>query len=174
MKLYRPHSLTPAILTAMVLILTTGCSDESSSEPTPTTTTESPESKASAAFERYWDAYIEISNSGEVNAEELSGVADGKFVEEVLGTLAQQADSGVVRVGEPDFGEFETQVNGAAATSVVCMDEREWGARQGGEDLPPPGDDFPPTEQTATVEFRDGEWIVTDVDSEEGAECSVD
>lgn len=161
---------------ALVAVLT-GCSGSSgSSEPAATAAVTTPaapsaEDQATAAYQRYWDVWVQLSTSGDIDARAFDGVAEGAFVESDLKALRDQADAGIVRVGEPEFSSFETTVDGTTAISVVCLDERAWGARSGDRTLDPPGEDFPPRALRATLTTKDDGWIVTDVTSEEKTPC---
>lgn len=162
---------------ALVAVLT-GCAGGSSEEPTApaTVTTQaapSDEDQATAAYQRYWDVWVQLSTSGDIDARAFDGVAEGAFVESDLKALRDQADAGIVRVGEPEFSAYETTVDGTTATSVVCLDERAWGARSGDRTLDPPGEDFPPRALRATLTAKDDGWIVTDVTSEDQTPCPV-
>ncbi|GAA3528780.1 hypothetical protein GCM10022234_27580 [Aeromicrobium panaciterrae] len=135
------------------------------------TTAKSEADEASAAYQRYWDVYVQLANSGDVSPAAFSSVADGTFVERDLKKLGDQADEGLLRVGKPKFSDFQTTVDGDTATSLVCRDDSPWGAKTAdGKDLPPlpAGDPFP---YQAKLEKRDGAWIVVDVAEKADATC---
>lgn len=157
-----------------LLILATAAGCSGSNEPAataPTTDAPSAEEQATAAHQRYWDVYVELSNSGDIDPQAFDGVAEGSFVEGKLKVLGDQAESGVVRVGEPKLTSYTTTVDGDTASSVVCLDERAWGARSGDRDLAPPGDKFPPTAVRATLKVKGDGWIVTDVTASKETSC---
>lgn len=162
---------TTVAVVALSLSLT-ACGDDTDSpdDPDPTAPTASPEDDAEDAYAAYWDVYVQAANSGEVDPAAFGAVADGAFVETDLRNLRDQADSGVVRVGEPIFGPYTTSVDGDNAISRVCKDDSEWAATgPDGQELPPPDDE--PTPFQATLELRETGWIVTDVAVQEGEEC---
>lgn len=169
------RSLAALVLAATTTLSLVACNESGApTSPSASASTPSPEEQATTAYKAYWDVYIQASTSGEVPSTLFEGVADGTFVETTLKTLGNQADAGVVRVGEPVLSDFDTVVDGTTASSVVCVDERKWGARSGEKDLAPPGDKFPPYALRATLEQRDGKWIVTDEKSDHETTCSTD
>ena len=124
------------------------------------------------AFENYWSVYVQIANSGDVNVRAFDGIADGPFLETVFKALSMQADSEVVRVGEPVFCEFTTTVEGDTASSVVCRDDSQWGAERQGELIEGSVSDTPePRPYVGTLELRDGHWVVTNVEMAEDRVC---
>lgn len=160
-----------APLAAMIVLA--GCSGSNEPEPASTVTASaepSAEEQATAAHQRYWDVYVQLANSGDVSAAAFEGVADGSFIESDLKSLGDQADAGVVRTGEPEFSDFKTVVDGDSATSLVCFDETGWGFTKDGEPLESPGD-IEPTPFTATLEERDGAWLVTDLEFTKNTPC---
>jgi len=167
----RRRLATIALISTGALVLTACGDDEQSDPPRPTSTASapSPTEQVEAAYQRYWDVYVQLSNSGDIDSAAFTGIAEGSFIESTLKNLRDQADSGVVRVGEPAFSAFRTEVKGQKATSLVCLDEREWSAKHDGEKLPPPDTDPSPIE--ASLERRDGGWIVTDLDFRKGETC---
>lgn len=160
----------------LAMIVLAGCSGSSESEPAPTVTASaepSAEERATAAYQRYWDVYIQLSNSGDIDAAAFQGIADGPFVETDLKLLGNQADAGVVRVGEPQLTDFSTTIDGDAATSTVCLDESQWAAKVDGEVIPDSTGGPPtPTPVVATLAQRGDDWIVTDVKYTEEDGCS--
>lgn len=169
------RSAAACAATVAVMTLSACGSDEETPEAPvlPTASTEAdPEALATEAYQKYWDAYITMSNSGEVQPALLEGVADGAFVELDLKLLEDQAEAGVRRVGEPQFGEFTTTVDGDTATSEVCYDERPWGATSDGATVPGYAEDSTPGLMKATLADRDGNWIVTDLKFTEDASCA--
>ena len=138
--------------------------------PRPPLPQPSAEEQATAAYQRYWDVYVQLANSGDVDAAAFAGVADGSFIESDLKSLGDQAEAGVVRTGEPEFSDYKTVVDGDSATSLVCFDETSWGFTKDGEPLEVPGD-IKPTPFTATLEERDGAWLVTDLEFTKDAPC---
>lgn len=160
-----------AVLVAAVAFTVASCGDgEDEPRPTVTTTAPTPQQQATAAYQRYWQVYVQLANSGVVDASAFAGVAEGHFVELDLKLLGDQADAGVVRVGEPTIGEYHTSVDGDTATSVTCVDESTWTAKKDGEDVPLP-DDVEANAFKASLEKRDGAWIVTDVAPDEETTC---
>ena len=160
-----------SLATVTMSISLAACTDDKP-DPKPSaspTTTKSGADEATAAYQRYWDVYVQLANSGDVNPKAFSSVADGTFVESDLKKLGDQADDGLLRVGEPKFSDFKTTVDGDTATSLVCRDDSPWGAKTAdGKELPPlpAGDPFP---YQAKLEQRDGAWIVVDVAEKPGA-----
>lgn len=167
----RLASLVLAAITAFGL---TACGGESD-DPAPTVKTSaapSAEDEATAAYARYWDVYVQVSNSGDIDPAAFAGVADGKFLETDLKLLGDQAEAGVVRVGEPKITDYTTKVDGEKATSTVCLDESQWAAEVDGETIPgSKGGDPTPTPVVAELAKRDGAWIVTDVKYTEKDGC---
>ncbi|MGJ9422888.1 hypothetical protein [Aeromicrobium sp. CF3.5] len=172
----RPAAPRCAALLFVAAVGLSACSGDEpeSSTPVPSAAPSEPsaEEMASEVHEQYWDAYIQMSNSGEVDPALFEGVADGSVVELDLKLLGDQAEAGVRRVGEPQFGEFTTTVDGDSATSEVCYDERPWGATSDGTTVPGYAEDSTPGLMKATLADRDGSWIVTDLEFTEDASCA--
>jgi|GEM_PF-3721604 len=168
----RRRLATIALISASALTLV-ACGDDAKDDPprpTATASVPTPKEQVEAAYQRYWDVYVQLSNSGDIDSAAFTGVAEGSFVESTLKNLRDQAESGVVRVGEPTFSTFRTEVEGRKATSLVCLDERKWAAKHDDKTLPPPSD-ADPSPIEATLEQRDGGWIVTDLDFRKGETC---
>lgn len=165
--------LLVSLATVTMSISLAACTDDKP-DPKPSvspTTAKSEADEATAAYKRYWDVYVQLANSGDVNPAAFSNVADGTFVELDLKKLGDQADDGLLRVGEPKFSDFKTTVDGDTATSLVCRDDSPWGAKTvDGKKLPPlpAGEPFP---YQAKLDKRGGVWIVVDVAEKADATC---
>lgn len=163
-----------ALACAVALALTlAACGGDDDPAPGPSEpATVAPVDEATEAFEDYWAVYVQMANSGEISPRGFDGVADGVFLETVLKALTEQADSGVVRVGEPDFGDFSTTVTDGTASSVVCRDDSQWGAKHDGELIEESVSQTPrPRPYVGTLELRGDRWVVTNVELAEGIAC---
>lgn len=161
-RIHHVRRLTAVALTALLAVTLTACGDdEPKTEPT-TTASDSPEDDVESVHRAFWDVYVQAANSGEVTSTIFNGIAEGGFVERDLKVLGDQADAGVVRVGKPTYSDYQVEVDGDRATSLVCVDFDGWGGKDAqGEKLPdPPATD--PSPFLAELENRDGTWIMTD------------
>lgn len=158
-------------LAALALVLgLAACSDEKTEKPEPTADPKAADiAKASSVHEKYWDIYVQMSNSGRVNPDGFDSVAEGAFVESHLHILGDQADQGITRDGAPKFGEFDTKVDGDKATSSVCKDETPWKVELNGKVQEV--ERGKPLVYTATLARRGDTWIITGMDPEEVATC---
>ncbi len=153
-------------LTAILGLTLAACGDDKPTDVTTTSATAAADNGATKAYQRYWDVYVQLANSGDINPSAFSGIAEGNFIEIDLKGLSDQADSGVVRTGRPIFSDYDTTVDGDKASSLVCVDQSKWGAKVDGEPIPDSTSDTPdPQPYVATLERRDSKWIVTDVGS---------
>ena len=160
-------------ISAAAMVSIAGCDSGSDDGPTkPTTSASSPTAQddVEAAYQRYWDVYVQLANSGDVDPAAFTGIAEGGFVEGDLKLLSDQSEAGVVRVGEPEFSDFSTKIEADTATSLVCFDESGWKMKKDGKPLALPSG-MKPTPFEAKLEKRDGGWIVTDLAAKEGTPC---
>lgn len=163
-------STTAAALVAALVL--TGCSDDTDPAPEPTATTQAaptPEEEVEAAYRQYWDVYAQLATSSDISPRAFDGVADGTFLESDIKGLRDQTAAGVFLTGSPEFTGFATEVDGDTATSLTCITYDSWRFMKDGEDITP--DDIEPLQNEATLERRDGGWIVTDVSGRDDVEC---
>ncbi|MBO3085526.1 hypothetical protein [Cellulomonas fengjieae] len=93
--------------------------------PTPTETVVDDEAAVQAAFDRYWAAEVEAQR-GNPDPALFVGVAEGTMVEDSLAIARDFQANGLVREGAPTFSGQLMDVQGDAATVLVCVDNSTW------------------------------------------------
>lgn len=148
----------------VAVLLLTACTSEEEPKPVPTESVDPAavdEQAVIDTYKAYWDLYVSTQNSGNIDPAAFGQLAAGNWMEHELATLRNQAEIGVLRVGEPELSEYSASVDGDQATAQVCLNEHEWGAKSGDRVLESPEDAT--YRIVATLERREDRWVITDM-----------
>lgn len=144
-----------------------GCSgDEPEPDSTPTaTTSETLDPRAAAeaeiigVYHDWWDAVVDATNTGSVEAGPFEGVAENVAIEQQLTVVRRLNDQGITRQGEPEIYEpAVTALDGDTARVEGCVDEANWTSTQ--NDVALPADTRGPTARVFDLVRLDEGWIV--------------
>ncbi len=139
--------------------------DESGSDEKPEETdeaTEAAEEEAElrALFGAYWDAVIELENSGELDPSLFDGIATDGVTETELSRVEPAKASGHTREGAPEIGEVTVEVENGEALLQACVNAEDWLLYKDGElvDL-----DHEASPSVAVAERNDDGWLISQV-----------
>lgn len=150
-------------LTLSLSLALGGCgSDDQSSLPKSTATTDAAAADKAAAldaFNRYWAEQVTIANSGKVPKDAFETTAIGTVREQDIARLQQDAENGTTRKGKPAFKDQTVTLQGDTALVVTCINSDEWVfvPKDGPELAPDNGWD----QLGRELKKVDGNWLVT-------------
>jgi len=107
---------------------TTSASPSATATPSPTPTYDEAAEIAAAiaAFDRYWDEVLAVSNAATVPPDAFSTTATDPLRSDQLARLRRDKKAGLKRAGAPVFKDQAATVTGDAAVVVACVNEEGW------------------------------------------------
>lgn len=119
------------------------------------------ESRAAiAAFSRYWDEVVAISNAGQVPQNAFVTTTTERLRRDEIARATREAQDGVTRTGAPAWKDHRATVDGDEAVVVACINEDDWAFELPDGETRKPDDGWRMLGRELTK--VNGEWLVSD------------